>query len=366
MAKTRRSAARPAPAKASQVGRPVEEGAGASCGEEDGEARGQARSRPSRWPKSATGYRGKSPARAAKRRAPPRPARQARWQARQAPPPPQRSTYADAVSLYERGMQALQAKRYREAAETLKAVIARFPEEKELHERAQLYIRVCERQMTPLDATPKTPEERVYAATLAINAGQVDRAIALLTAALQQDPENDPGRVHARRGLLAQGRSGRRAGAHHAGARAEPRQPRTGAQGARSGGRAPDGRDPRRSSPRRPSRRRGRSGRRRDVDDRGRSARGAAGRRRHDARSRHDVHRRGRGDRRRHHPPSRRHAGGPHADRRRTAASAPGSASPIPRSATTSSSTTPASSSSPSSTTAGGSGRSRTCARART
>jgi tetratricopeptide (TPR) repeat protein len=112
--------------------------------------------------------------------------------ARTPQPPPQRSTYADAVALYERGMQALQAKRYREAAETLKAVIARFPEEKELHERAQLYIRVCERQLTPLDATPKTPEERVYAATLAINSGQVDRAIALLSAALQQDPENDP------------------------------------------------------------------------------------------------------------------------------------------------------------------------------
>jgi len=89
-------------------------------------------------------------------------------------------------------MQALQAKRYREAAETLKSVIARFPEEKELHERAQLYIRVCERQLTPLDATPKTPEEQVYAATIALNAGQADRAIALLSSAVQRDPENDP------------------------------------------------------------------------------------------------------------------------------------------------------------------------------
>jgi tetratricopeptide (TPR) repeat protein len=122
----------------------------------------------------------------------PSPAKPAAKPARAAAPPPQRSTYADAVSLYERGMQALQAKRYRDAADTLKAVIARFPEEKELHERAQLYIRVCERQLTPLDATPKTPEERVYAATLALNAGQLDRAIALLTAALQQNASNDP------------------------------------------------------------------------------------------------------------------------------------------------------------------------------
>ena len=106
-------------------------------------------------------------------------------------PPPRRSTYADAVLLYERGLQALQAKRYRDAADTLKRVIAEFPEEIELHERAQLYIRVCERQLAPLDATPKTPEEQVYAATLALNAGTVDRAVGLLNAALQQHADND-------------------------------------------------------------------------------------------------------------------------------------------------------------------------------
>jgi tetratricopeptide (TPR) repeat protein len=106
-------------------------------------------------------------------------------------PPPRRSTYADAVLLYERGLHALQAKRYREAADTLKRVIAEFPEEIELHERAQLYIRVCERQLAPLDATPKTPEEQVYAATLALNAGAVDRAVGLLKAALQQQADND-------------------------------------------------------------------------------------------------------------------------------------------------------------------------------
>jgi len=112
-------------------------------------------------------------------------------QAGKAGTPPRRSTYADAVILYERGLHALQGKRYRDAAETLKRVIAEFPEEKELHERAELYLRVCARQLTPPDATPKTPEEQVYAATLAVNAGAFDRAIALLTVALQQKKDND-------------------------------------------------------------------------------------------------------------------------------------------------------------------------------
>jgi tetratricopeptide (TPR) repeat protein len=105
--------------------------------------------------------------------------------------PPARSTYAEAVLTYERAMQALQGKRYRDAAHLLKTVIATYPEEKELLERAQLYLRVCERHLTPLDATPSTPEERVYAATLAINSGDLERAVTLLAAAVAQDPSND-------------------------------------------------------------------------------------------------------------------------------------------------------------------------------
>lgn len=110
-----------------------------------------------------------------------------------APPaaPVRRSTYADAIILYERGVQALQSKRYREAADTLRRVIAEFPEEIELHERAQLYIRVCEQKLTPPDPTPKTPEEQILAATLAMNAGMPDQAVALLTAVLQQQREHD-------------------------------------------------------------------------------------------------------------------------------------------------------------------------------
>lgn len=88
-------------------------------------------------------------------------------------------------------MQALQAKRYRDAANLLKTVIVTYPEEKELLERAQLYLRVCQRHLAPPDATPSTPEERVYAATLAINSGDLERAVTLLSSALTQDPAND-------------------------------------------------------------------------------------------------------------------------------------------------------------------------------
>ncbi len=107
------------------------------------------------------------------------------------PPPPRRSTYIDAVAMYERGVQALQARKYREAADTLRAVIAQFPEEKELHERAVLYLRVCERQMAAAPKPVETLDDRVYAATVAINNAQLDQAIDQLTAVASSDPEHD-------------------------------------------------------------------------------------------------------------------------------------------------------------------------------
>lgn len=126
-----------------------------------------------------------------------------------APVPVRRSTYVEAVALYERGVQLLQTHKFREAAEVLKRVISQFPDEKELHERARLYILVCERNVAAAAAPAQTTEDRVFAATLAINNGQLDQAISQLSAVIQQDPEHDHaaymlGMAHALRGNVEQ------------------------------------------------------------------------------------------------------------------------------------------------------------------
>ena len=242
MAKLRRTAARPSPAKKGKaaasaarpkakpaVKKPAPKTRQAGCeeirsaktaghGPQDGrcQARAQARAKPA--PKAKP---------------------------KAAAPPLRRSTYADAVLLYERGLQALQAKRYREAADTLKRVIAEFPEEIELHERAQLYIRVCARHLAPPDATPKTPEEQVYAATIALNTGAVDRAVSLLTAALQQQADNDAAEYMLGVALATKGDQ---QGAMRHLARAlelNPEIPRFAAQGTRARGAARDRRNSR-------------------------------------------------------------------------------------------------------------------------
>lgn len=105
--------------------------------------------------------------------------------------PVARAGHVEAVSLYEEGLAALQAHEFSRASAVLRSVLSRYPEERELHERVHLYLNVCERHMTPRAASPSTPEERVFAATLAVNAGNYDEALEHLRAASAEAPEHD-------------------------------------------------------------------------------------------------------------------------------------------------------------------------------
>jgi tetratricopeptide (TPR) repeat protein len=105
--------------------------------------------------------------------------------------PQRRSTYFEAVAVYERGLEALQRHDYRGAIDLLESVLRQYPEERELHERVRLYLNICQRQATPREASPQTIDERLYAATLAINGGQYDQAIAHLRLVRDEDPDND-------------------------------------------------------------------------------------------------------------------------------------------------------------------------------
>ena len=105
--------------------------------------------------------------------------------------PKRRETYFEAVALYERGLEALQRHAYQQAASLLESVLRQYPEERELHERVRLYLNICQRQATQKEAAPQTIDERLYAATLSINGGQYDQAIAHLRLVRDEDPDND-------------------------------------------------------------------------------------------------------------------------------------------------------------------------------
>ena len=123
--------------------------------------------------------------------------------------PPRRSTYFEAVALYERGLEALQRHDYQAAAGLLESVLRTYPEEKELHERVRLYLNICQRHVAPREASPQTVEERLYASTLAINGGRYDEAISHLRLVRDEDPDNDHALytlavAHAQRGEHAE------------------------------------------------------------------------------------------------------------------------------------------------------------------
>ena len=105
--------------------------------------------------------------------------------------PVHRAGHLEALAVYEEGMAALQAHEFSRASAILRSVLSRYPEERELHERVRLYLNVCERHMAPRAASPSTPEERVFAATLAVNAGNYDEALDHLRAASAEAPEHD-------------------------------------------------------------------------------------------------------------------------------------------------------------------------------
>lgn len=104
--------------------------------------------------------------------------------------PIRRPTYPEAVARYESGMRALQEHRYEEAAQAFRTVLSQFPEEKELADRVRLYLAVCERHLQA-EPEPSTLEERLYAATLAINAGDGAGAAQHLRAILAESPDHD-------------------------------------------------------------------------------------------------------------------------------------------------------------------------------
>ena len=90
--------------------------------------------------------------------------RQARGASASAPapaPPVRKPTYHEAVAMYERGLQALQRRDFAASAEALRNVIERYPDERELLERARLYLKVCERELEPKEPAPKTADEWV-------------------------------------------------------------------------------------------------------------------------------------------------------------------------------------------------------------
>jgi tetratricopeptide (TPR) repeat protein len=92
---------------------------------------------------------------------------------------------------YDRGVAALQKKKLDEAERHFLDLIQKYPEERELVDRARVYLTICERRRDPRPALTE-PEDFYYAAVLEKNRGNVAEAIEHLKRAVRK---NGGGRV---------------------------------------------------------------------------------------------------------------------------------------------------------------------------
>lgn len=93
---------------------------------------------------------------------------------------------------FDRGVAALQRRKLDEAERHFQELTQKYPDEKELRDRARVYLAICQRQKRAAEPAPSEPEDFYYAAVLAKNRGDVPAAIEHLKRAARK---NGGGRV---------------------------------------------------------------------------------------------------------------------------------------------------------------------------
>jgi tetratricopeptide (TPR) repeat protein len=88
-------------------------------------------------------------------------------------------------------MTALQQHDYRVAAGHFESVITDYPSERALAERSRVYLSLCQREMDRRPAAPRTVEERLTAATAALNNREDDQAEQLVRSVLEASPDHE-------------------------------------------------------------------------------------------------------------------------------------------------------------------------------
>ncbi len=111
-----------------------------------------------------------------------------------------------ATELLEQGMLALQRHDFAGAQNVFTRLLAEFPGERAVAERAHVYLDLCGRELAARAGKPRTIEERLTAATAALNNASDAEAERLAREVLAEQPEHDLAlyllaTVEARRGM---------------------------------------------------------------------------------------------------------------------------------------------------------------------
>jgi Tfp pilus assembly protein PilF len=121
------------------------------------------------------------------------------------PPQPLLGPNAEAVARFQAAVEAMQRHQYAQAAGHFRTLLDAFPSERALLDRVRVYLGLCEREIQRRPTAPVTPEEKVTAATAALNDGRDADAERLARDVLAVSPDHDLAlyliaAVNARRG----------------------------------------------------------------------------------------------------------------------------------------------------------------------
>jgi len=98
---------------------------------------------------------------------------------------------SEAIARYEKGLRLLQERQFKEAGEIFNALLANYPDEKELNERVRVHLAICDRHLHRASFEQLNKEEHLFAGTLALNAGELVPAIEHLHSVVAEDNTND-------------------------------------------------------------------------------------------------------------------------------------------------------------------------------
>jgi tetratricopeptide (TPR) repeat protein len=104
--------------------------------------------------------------------------------------------YQKALAVYAETMKEFRKGKDEKARDTLRAFIEKFPAERELVDRARMYVAMCEARLRgDKDAAPlKTADDCYHHGIYKTNAGDYEEAQKYLEKALKMSP--DEGRIH--------------------------------------------------------------------------------------------------------------------------------------------------------------------------
>ncbi len=98
---------------------------------------------------------------------------------------------SEAIAQYEEGLCLLQERQFKEASEIFNALLTNYPDEQELNERVRVHVAICDRRLHRTNFEQLNKEERLFAGTLALNAGELLTAIEHLRSVIAEDNTND-------------------------------------------------------------------------------------------------------------------------------------------------------------------------------